>query len=139
MSPVLKGKGVIAMSKTNGRRAKGGRSADDIIKLSLWSPHRKSTRERKRSPRSLNTRIRARASDCNIHNQVLMRSRETQPHGIYMLISGGPKSDSASPQMQFPPINSHVVRNAMRGVRTHASRSGAVRLIQVPPQESVPD
>jgi hypothetical protein len=31
------------------------------------------------------------------------------------------------------------VRNAMRGVGTHASRNGAVRLIQVPPQKSVPD
>jgi hypothetical protein len=30
-------------------------------------------------------------------------------------------------------------RNAMRGVRTHASRNGVIRLIQVPPQKSVPD
>jgi hypothetical protein len=29
--------------------------------------------------------------------------------------------------------------NAMRGVRTHASRNGVVCLIQVPPQKSVPD
>jgi hypothetical protein len=31
------------------------------------------------------------------------------------------------------------VRNATRGVRTHASRNGVARLIQVPPQKSVPD
>jgi hypothetical protein len=31
------------------------------------------------------------------------------------------------------------VRSAMRGVRTHASRNEVVRLIQVPPQKSVPD
>jgi hypothetical protein len=31
------------------------------------------------------------------------------------------------------------VRNAMRGVRTHASRNGVVHLIQVPPSKSVPD
>jgi hypothetical protein len=31
------------------------------------------------------------------------------------------------------------IRNAMWGVRTHASRNGVVHLVQVPPQKSVPD
>jgi hypothetical protein len=53
----LKSRGVMFTNKLEERRAKGRRSAEVIIKLSLLSPHRKIVIERKRSFYNMNTII----------------------------------------------------------------------------------
>jgi hypothetical protein len=94
-----------SMNGLNGRCVKGGRSAEVNIHLRMLSPHRLTTKERKRRPHSWNVGIRTRTSDGNTHNQELMRGRRIQAHDIPTAISGGPRLESADLQTHVPPFN----------------------------------
>jgi hypothetical protein len=101
---VLNSKGVVLVNIPTRRRAKGGRSEEVNIELSLLSPYRHTARERIRSPHNRNAGSYARTRDSNINNQVLMRRPKIQSNDIPVAISGG-IPDSANLQTQVPPLN----------------------------------